>query len=190
MPLDPGKSISNLLSFRNLDSVEDLTGFIQSWSSCLTFPQLQNFIITLIPFVNPKSAMYYQPQALIIQSATLCAFGQAHLEIEKVRFLKKVFKDIISFQMCNLPLNKNQHLLSLDLEAKSPWNHLADLYQADVSSLEYKQCNLLSSEDYRRNALISSLFLSLLSDLSLILRSDFESFLIQGLYPILEKLGN
>ena len=182
--------INRILQFQNLSSLQ-VSSLFQLWSQSMSFSQLQEFIINLIPFANADSTLFYQPQALFVLGSVIKGMKKENgLDKEEIRFLKKVFKDLVGFKLCNLPLNKKQEILQIELEDSSPWNHLANFYSLEISKSKHGQRLLLSNDDYQRNALISCLFLSILSDLSSVLLGQFEPFLIDGLYPILEKLGN
>jgi len=70
-----------------------------------------------------------------------------------------------------------------------PWNHLGDFYAAEGLDSVPVDGRLTGTQDYERNAVVQCLFLEFVGELSGVLECQFEPFLIDGLYPVLEKLN-
>jgi hypothetical protein len=185
--LDFSRKVKEMKEIKGKESLSIET-FFQMYGRYLGCTGVQSLLLNLTPFIREGAL---QLQALYVLNNLVRGLRSGRsTTVEENRFLRKLFKDIVGFQLNRLPLSYHQEHLLVKMQELKPWNHLGDFYVLEgLEKRENTMFGVTGTQDYERNAMVQSLFLEFLGALSGVIGKDFEPFLIDGLYPILEKLN-
>ena len=198
-PMNLTQLIAKEASFKNFhrDSIAiELAKLFETLARHGSTVQLSSFSNSLIHLLDPRSIHSFQPQSLWILSSLIQGLQvvepETQMSKDKKRLIRSIFKELIAFNYQQLATNASDSALQLELKKTDVFDHLYTRRAPGSFNLSKTdtQANRLSIQEYHHNILQIDFFMVTLARMSSVLKKDFEPYLIDALYPLLERLGD